>query len=66
MTDDSKTKRTVWIIATLDNNEYVPRCSSCGKFKRILRMHWFFTGLYCYHCISDKLYAGYKQLEESK
>lgn len=59
-------KRTVWRIVDKDSHEYVPRCSNCGYFKKELRMHWFFTGLYCVACINDVLYDNARNLEEVK
>lgn len=58
------TRRTVWRVTHRDEHDYVPRCSVCGYFKRELRMHWFFTGLYCQACIQDLLYDNCRNLEE--
>jgi hypothetical protein len=60
------TDKTVWIKKVDGDGVYVPRCSHCGKFGKELRAHWFFTGLYCYHCIVDVLWGGYKKLEDFK
>ena len=56
--------RTVWRDADLDT--YVPRCGSCGKFKKLLKQHWFFSGIYCIECIQDILYDNARTLEEIK
>ena len=43
---------------------YVPRCSKCGKFRHELRIHWFFTGLYCLPCIQGILYDNRRNILE--
>lgn len=55
--------RSVWRDAD-STTPYVPRCSICGKFKEVLKRHWFFTGLYCIGCIQDILYDDARTLEE--
>jgi ribosomal protein L34E len=57
-------KRSVWRIVKKDEVIYVPRCSSCGKFRKGLRAHWFFTGLYCIECIQDRLYDNARIMRE--
>ena len=56
--------RTVWQTADLKNVPYVPRCSSCGYYKKELKSHWFFTGLYCIACIQDILWDNTRTMEE--
>ena len=58
--------RTVWRKVKPEDHNYVPRCSKCGYFKKELRIHWFFTGLYCVACIQDILYDNCRKLEEIK
>ena len=58
-------KRAVWRDASNDTM-YVPRCSICGKWRRDLKTHWFFTGIYCVGCIQDILYDNCRTLEEMK
>jgi hypothetical protein len=43
---------------------YEPRCSFCGKYKKVLKKHWFFTGLYCENCILEVLYDDARSFEE--
>jgi hypothetical protein len=54
----------IWRIVKKDEHSYVPRCSHCGKYTKELRMHWFFTGIYCLPCIQDILYDNARNLEE--
>ena len=54
----------VWRVVAPDEHCYVPRCTCCGRFKGTLRMHWFFTGLYCVDCIEENLYGGYRSVKE--
>lgn len=56
----------IWRDADLDNTIYVPRCSNCGRFKGTLKVHWFFTGMYCIDCIEENLYGGYRSYSEVK
>ena len=60
-----KKKRTVWTKASVDSI-YEPRCSVCGKYKKSLFFHWFFTGLYCIACIQGILYDDARTMEEMK
>ena len=66
--NESKTeetvKRSVWTVVGKDAHSFVPRCSVCGYFKKELRMHWFFSGLYCRACIQDILYDNCRTIEE--
>ena len=59
-------KRKVWRVVYPAEHDYVHRCSVCGKFKSQLRMHWFFTGLYCVACIQDILWDNCRTMEEMK
>ena len=56
-------KRTVWRDLGKDE-EYVPRCSFCGKYKKLLKVHWFFTGVYCIACVQDVLYNNVRNIAE--
>lgn len=56
--------RTVWKVVDRDAHCYVHRCSVCGYFKKELRKHWFFTGLYCIGCIQEVLYDDCRTIEE--
>lgn len=47
-----------------NDTQYVFRCSKCGKFRKSLWKHWFFTGLYCIACIQDILYDNARKIEE--
>lgn len=58
--------RTIWRDHVTGTSDYVPRCSYCGFFKRTLKRHWFFTGLYCLACIQDVLWDNCRTLEEMK
>ena len=58
-------KRTIWRDAP-EETKYVRRCSWCGKFKKKLKEHWFFTGLYCVSCVQDVLYDNARTLEEMR
>lgn len=55
-------KRTIWRKA--DDTVYVPRCSKCGKWRKDLMQHWFFTGIYCVSCIQDILYDNVRNISE--
>ena len=57
--------RAVWRDAEKDT-PYVPRCSRCGYFKKTLKRHWFFTGMYCIACIQDVLWDNTRTMEEMK
>ena len=57
---------SVWRIMKKDEHGYVPRCSWCGKYVKELRVHWFFTGLYCVTCIQDILYDNVRTIGEIK
>ena len=57
-------KRIVWRDYDKESCVYVPRCSHCGRFKKNLKQHWFFTGLYCIACIQDVLYDNARRLSE--
>ena len=57
-------KISVWREADLEDVEYVPRCSFCGRYKGTLSIHWFFTGMYCADCIEENLYGGFRSLRE--
>lgn len=50
------------------NNEFVPRCGFCGKYRKedYLRHHWFFNGVYCLECIQDVLYDNARTIGEIK
>lgn len=48
--------KTVWRDLDAEDLVYVPRCSRCGTFKDQLKVHWFFTGIYCVTCIRLTLY----------
>ena len=58
--------KSVWRIfnSKRDGVMYVPRCSVCGTFKEELRIHWFFTGMYCRDCIQYKLYDDMRTVED--
>lgn len=56
--------RSIWRDAVIDDLPYVPRCSCCGKYKKKLKVHWFFTGLYCIACIQDVLYDNCRTVDE--
>lgn len=58
--------RSIWTVVKKEEHEYVPRCSVCGYFKKELRMHWFFTGIYCLACIQDILWDNSRTEEEMK
>ncbi len=55
--------RNVWTMAEVDDI-YEPRCSFCGKYRRRLMFHWFFTGLYCINCIHEVLYDDARSLND--
>ena len=57
-------KRKVWYELGPDEHNYVHRCSVCGRFKKRLWKHWFFTGLYCIGCIHDLLWNNARTMEE--
>ena len=59
-----KYERTVWRVVHEDETIYVQRCSRCGYFRKELRTHWFFTGLYCVGCIQNILYDDARTIEE--
>ena len=48
--------KTVWRQVNKKETDYVYRCSKCGGYKEDLYEHWFFTGLYCVHCIKYGFY----------
>ena len=56
---------TVWRDYKQDD-VYVARCSHCGKFRKDLKIHWFFTGTYCIGCIQDVLWDNCRIMEEMK
>lgn len=56
--------RSVWTVVHPTDSHYVPRCSFCGKFRKELRMHWFFTGLYCRNCIQEVLWNDVRNFKE--
>ena len=63
----STTNRSVW--RDLEPDEvtlHVRRCSFCGKFKKKLKAHWFFTGLYCFNCILEVLYNDTRSFKEMR
>ena len=53
----------IWTTAHVDDI-YEPRCSFCGKFRKVLKFHWFFTGLYCENCILEVLYDDCRSFKE--
>lgn len=63
---DKDTINSIWTIIDKEESHYVHRCSVCGYFKKELRAHWFFTGLYCRACIQDLLYNNARTIEEVK
>lgn len=56
--------RSVWTVIDPNDSHYVHRCSHCGYFKKELRAHWFFTGLYCIACIQDILWSNIRTIQE--
>lgn len=56
--------RSLWSSVSEDDHPYIHRCSFCGKFKRKLKRHWFFTGIYCVACIQDVLYDNARNISE--
>ena len=50
--------KTVWRDFKPRTDVYVPKCSFCGRYKGTLKIHWFFTGVYCIDCIEEGLYGG--------
>lgn len=57
--------QTIWCtVYNFDEVPYVPRCSYCGKYKRVLKTHWFFTGMYCIACVQDVLWDNARTFEE--
>ena len=62
--ESEKTVRSIWRVVNKEDHNYVHRCSVCGYFKKELRMHWFFTGLYCIACIQDILWDNARNLRE--
>ena len=56
--------RSVWRVLNSEDHDYVPRCSFCGYFKKELRAHWFFTGLYCRSCIQEVLWNDVRTFKE--
>ena len=57
-------RKGVWRTVDKDEHGYVPRCSWCGYFKKELKTHWFFTGLYCVRCIQAVLYDNCRTVDE--
>lgn len=60
-------KLSVWAEPTdADLALYVQRCSCCGRVKprRELRVHWFFTGMYCITCVLVVLYDDARSEKE--
>ena len=45
---------------------FVERCSRCGRYPKVLKVHWFFRGLYCLRCIQDVLYDNSRNVSEVK
>ena len=56
--------QVVWRERLESDHGYVHRCSFCGKFKRVLLAHWFYTGLYCVACVNDVLYDNARKYQE--
>lgn len=66
--------RSVWRDLNENDVDYIPRCSKCGTYKtdyyvgtekhNNLKVHWFFTGIYCVSCIIDNLYDDTRNLKE--
>ena len=56
--------RSVWRDADLETCPYVARCSKCGRYKKVLKRHWFFTGMYCVQCVQEVLYDNARNFEE--
>lgn len=54
----------IWKVLEAEDHCYVPRCSFCGHYKKELRKHWFFTGIYCLACIQDVLYDNCRTITE--
>ena len=61
----TKCERTIWRdVEITDDEGYVHRCSFCGKIKKKLKAHWFFTGLYCMNCILEVLWNDTRSWKE--
>ena len=58
------TDRSIWI--DFRDDVYDSRCGFCGKWKKVLKEHWFFSGAYCVSCIQDVLYDDARTMEEMK
>lgn len=56
--------RKVWTDVVESDSWYVHRCSFCGKYKKRLKEHWFFSGVYCMNCIMDVLWDNCRSTEE--
>ena len=54
----------VWDDYDEENGIYVHRCSRCGRSPKVLKEHWFFTGVYCLRCILGVFYDDTKSLKE--
>lgn len=61
--EEGSYRRKVW--RPLEDDEvYVKRCGFCGRYRKDLRIHWFFSGVYCISCILDVLYDNARSMEE--
>ena len=59
-----KSVPVIWRVVDVEESIYVPRCSFCGKFRKKLLKHWFYTGIYCYSCVQDVLYDNARSVKE--
>ena len=61
-----KSKKTIWRDFDPRIDDYMPRCGVCGKYRRndLLKVHWFFNGVYCIECIQDVLWDNARSYSE--